>query len=496
MDQVWKLLKHTLNINKMKKLNPNKTDIRHWLSRGQCSGYSNTYSLNVFIKSIFFLLSVVLCFSGCRKITKSEFLSSSWDEIGTNSDLVVKPGIPAYKGTLLTYNRGGKSILTVKLEEPNIAGVATKPEGWGYFQFPYIYFSKDSVLVAKWNLAEDAVTSYGQGNSGFALSYNKGKSWTPGQRSAPAGEGFILPNGDQIGVITPKAIDTGQLILPKPVAKIREADGNYYILYKHSELPEVLQGVYISRIAKGQVTAKTEHAILDDPKAVRYSTLGLFPIVWWGDMHIAADGSIITGIYPGFCTNDNGGVNPAGILFYRSTDSGHSWKIQGRIPYEPDLKTDPNGATRVALGFTEPAFQILSDGTYVCVMRTTGGPNGPMYISRSTDLGVTWSKPETFTRAGVLPQLLQLKNGIIVLASGRPGVQLRFCMDGKGLKWTDPFEMLPWETEKETVSCGYTRLLATGSNKFLVVYSDFNYKNKAGEIRKAIKVREVTITQK
>jgi len=165
----------------------------------------------------------------------------------------------------------------------------------------------------------------------------------------------------------------------------------------------------------------------------------------------------------------------------------------------PDLKTDPNGVNRLALGFTEPGFEILSDGSFLCVMRTTDNfvSNSPMYYSRSTDLGVTWTKPQTFTSAGVMPRLLQLTNGVVVLASGRPGVQLRFCIDSKGQKWTDPFEMLLFKNEKEAaVSCGYTELLATGPNSFLIIYSDFSYRNEVGTIRKAIKVREVFVTPK
>jgi len=100
-----------------------------------------------------------------------------------------------------------------------------------------------------------------------------------------------------------------------------------------------------------------------------------------------------------------------------------------------------------------------------------------------------------FTRAGVLSRLLQLDNGVIVLVSGRPGVKLRFCIDGKGQKWTDPFEMLPFKNESESaISCGYTDLLATGPDKFLVIYSDFKYHNKENEIRKAIKIREVRVS--
>ena len=89
----------------------------------------------------------------------------------------------------------------------------------------------------------------------------------------------------------------------------------------------------------------------------------------------------------------------------------------------------------------------------------------------------------------------KLDNGITVLSSGRPGVQLRFSDNGK--VWTNPFEMLPFDEyeNKTQISCGYTELLATGPDRFLIIYSDFKYPNEAGEIRKAIKVREVIVTK-
>jgi len=42
-----------------------------------------------------------------------------------------------------------------------------------------------------------------------------------------------------------------------------------------------------------------------------------------------------------------------------------------------------------------------------------------------------------------------------------------------GERWTDPFEMLPFGNEKDQVSCGYTELLATGRDRFLLIYFDF-----------------------
>jgi hypothetical protein len=147
------------------------------------------------------------------------------------------------------------------------------------------------------------------------------------------------------------------------------------------------------------------------------------------------------------------------------------------------------------MGFTEPTYEILADGSFICVARTTDGiGNGPMYISRSVDMGRTWTKPQIFTASGVLPRLLQLQNGVTILASGRPGVQLRFSNDGQGKVWTNAFEMMPYIDYKDQVSCGYTGLLATGPDRFLIVYSDFRHVTSAGEVRKAIKVREVIVT--
>ena len=388
----------------------------------------------------------------------------------------------------------GKPALKVRMTEPVVVAVASRPEKWGFFQFPSLARWEDGTLAAGWSLAADSIVSYGTGQSGSALSRDGGKTWThsAGDKGVT---GLLLPNGDRIQVLTPKAIETSALSLPKPAGQTGDTYSKArQTLYRLSELPPEVQGVCLSRIAKGQTQTVSERATLDDPQALRYSLNDLFPIVWWGDLHVARDGSVVAGIYPGYRLRDDGSVDPkGGVFFYRSADAGRSWRIQGRIPYQPDLAADPRGKER--MGFTEPAFEILADGSFLCIARTTDGiGNGPMYASRSQDMGRTWSRPEVMARSGVLPRLLRLGNGVIVLSSGRPGVQLRFCADGGGTTWSEPFELLPYAHDKEQVSCGYTSLLATGLDRFLIIYSDFKYPTSAGELRKAIKVCEVTVT--
>lgn len=403
-------------------------------------------------------------------------------------------GIPCYRGVSLDYDRPGKPSLKVQMGEPVVVAVASRPEKWGFFQFPGITRWEDGTLCASWSMAADSIVSYGSGASGAAVSNDGGKTWGP-LRGPRGVSGLLLPNGDRITVTTPKARKIEDLKLPKAAgAAIPSYGKTGPLLYRLTELPPELRVVCLNRLAKGAKSWAPEQAALDDPQALRYSTQGLFPIVWWGDVRVAADGSVIAGIYPGYRLRDDGSVDPkGGVFFYRSTDNGHSWRIQGRIPYQPDLTADPPAHRRG--GYTEPAFEILADGSFLCVMRTTDGVGiGPMYASRSSDLGKTWTKPEVIARSGVLPRLLRLENGVVVLSSGRQGVQLRFCTDGKGKTWTDPFEMLPYKDDKDEVSCGYTHLLAAGPDRFLLIYSDFRYTNEAGEVRKAIKVREVTVT--
>lgn len=426
---------------------------------------------------------------------------ASWDETNQDEQLLnIKQGVPAYEGVNINYRRNGTPVLNVNLAEPVIVAVAKEPLGWGYFNFPNINKSiTDNTLVINWSMAEDATSSYGKGGGDRRLSFDGGKTWVVDNRSVRAG-GLVLPGGEMISIHTPVALDTNEVDLPERVALLR--DGSTYnrnfSLYRHDDLPEVLQGVYINYWDKSGTYSK-QHAVLEDNnKLLRYADGGLFPIVWWGDMKLLEDGSIVILPYPTFYEDEYGYVNPSGVTLYRSVNQGMNWTAKGIIPYKYDEKWDPNGPRRQTFGWTEPAFEILSDGTYLCVLRTTDGyGNSPMYISRSFDKGDTWTAAQAFTPSGVLPRLLQLDNGVLVLASGRPGIQLRFSFDGKGEEWTDPFELIPYSKDEssQAATCGYPRLLKTGPDRFMIVYSDFKYPTSTGDLRKAIKVREVVVSR-
>ncbi|HTF31476.1 MAG TPA: sialidase family protein [Flavitalea sp.] len=445
----------------------------------------------------FFALLLIVVLVGCSP-AKTLSKDKSMQVINEGQTVSVgktkpAPGIRAYGENRFEYKSKDKKDLLVYLKEPIVVDVATRPEKWGYFQFPSILRKTDGALAVKWNLTADAIEAYGSNQFGSAVSKDGGKSWHI-ERVDEDGGSLVLNNGDLINVVTPKAIKVEELQLPRPIGKGLDTYAKTAsTFYKLHDLPEIRKGVYLKRLKKDSKIWEEEKADLYDPQAARYSFKGLFPVLFWGDMHLAKDRSAIAGIYPGFYIDEKGEVDPrSGVFFYRSEDNGRSWKIQGRILYVPDLQLDSAGNKR--MGFTEPAFEVMQDGSFLAIMRTTDGiGHGPMYASRSTDLGKTWSQPEVISPSGVLPRLLQLDNGVTVLACGRPGVQLRFSTDGAGKNWSDPFELLPYKNENDQVSCGYTGLIATGPDRFLIVYADFNYENEKKEIRKAIKVREVIV---
>ena len=415
------------------------------------------------------------------------------------SDLTfIRHGIPAYHAVTYDYQCDGRTILTVELKEPVTVAVASKPEKWGYFQFPVIYRSTEGRLVATWNMAEDDPSGYGS-EPVFKVSSDNGKTWDVSSQPAPpfagycSGALFLPETGEHISICTPASIKLTAAQIPTKIATKGEYD-----FYRLNQLPAELQGVYLNKWDKNGTLTEI-HASLDDPNALRYSYNGLFSVVWWGDMKRLPDYSVFAGIYPTTYESENGEVCTSSVSFYRSADHGKSWQIRGKIPYSYDPVADPRGDKRTVFGFTEPAFEILPDGTFLCVLRTSDEHGiSPMYLSRSSDQGATWSQPEAFTPNGVLPRLLQLDNGTLVLSSGRPGVQLRFSVSGKGQEWTLPFEILPFEDDERilhhSISCGYTGLLASGPDSFLLIYSDFKHLNQDGEERKAIKIREIKVT--
>ena len=111
----------------------------------------------------------------------------------------------------------------------------------------------------------------------------------------------------------------------------------------------------------------------------------------------------------------------------------------------------------------------LPDGSLLTVIRQEGGK--PMYQSKSTDGGQTWSRPRPMAACGVRPRLRRLSNGVVACSYGRVtegpslGDHIVFSVDG-GETWTSPTIIY------HAASTGYTSMLETSPNELLYVYDE------------------------
>lgn len=388
--------------------------------------------------------------------------------------------------------------VSVELSDPIIVAMAEQKEGWGFFQFPLIGRADDGTLVVSWSMKPDSYKTVGTKADKEILpmiSKDEGKTWYPQDKKyfAPQQGGYsaYLSDGSFISIKNPttKAI-ADYSNFPKAIAKKRN-----YLFFPVEKLPDDFQGAYLSK--RDLETGKTSliHARINDPGSLRPSIDGLMPVVWRGNIKQLNDGSLLAGVYSVYYSDSKGGVLPGAIGFYRSTDGGNSWSIQGHIPYDIDERIDPLTEKESIVGFSEPSFVILDNNRLICVMRS-GSPS-PLYQSFSDDYGKTWTKPQPISPNGVKPQLLKLGNGVLVLASGRPGIQIRLSLDGEGKAWTDPIDLIPFTKENGAydtdVSCGYPCLLSVDKNTFYIVYSHFKARDRSGNERKAILFRKVQV---
>lgn len=443
------------------------------------------------------VIIVVICF-----IQSCSIQRTVWHETGQSDEsFIIKERIVSTKKHNIKYVRERKRVATIKLDKPVIVTMADNVEKWGYFQFPSLGRADDGTLVVSWSMKADSHKTVGV-NSGDEylpmISKDGGKTWHPQDKKyfAPRQGGYSisLSDGTFLSIKNPttKAIDDFS-DFPAAVAKKRN-----YSFYPIEKLPEAFQGAYLSR--RDLKTGKTTliHSNITDPGALRPAIDGLMPVVWRGNIKQLNDGSLLAGVYSVYYPDGKGGVLPGAIGFYRSTDGGNNWTIQGHIPYSIDEIVDTLTDKESIVGFSEPTFEVLDSGRLICIMRS-GSPS-PLYLAFSDDCGITWTKPQAIAPNGVKPQLLKLGNGVLVLASGRPGIQLRFNLDGTGVKWTDPIDLIPFTREDGSydsdVSCGYPCLLSVDDNTFYIVYSHFREHDNIGNERKAIMFRKVQIFSK
>jgi hypothetical protein len=85
-----------------------------------------------------------------------------------------------------------------------------------------------------------------------------------------------------------------------------------------------------------------------------------------------------------------------------------------------------------------------------------------------------------------------MSNGVIVCASGRPGVFLLFSRDG-GETWSKPHIVTDYDATWGKCSSGYTSIGEVKPGVLCLLYDDV-YTNAKGEISNLVKMRKYQVS--
>ncbi|MAE60927.1 MAG: hypothetical protein CMJ49_06160 [Planctomycetaceae bacterium] len=372
---------------------------------------------------------------------------------------------------------------------------------WGPWQFPTLQHLPNGQIQLAFHVGDDAASAYGLPPHA-ALSDDQGQTWNPIQPDAPKTTTpfgppglpriHTLPNGDLLRevVLRSQKIQDVQHLLPDPIGAWTGGYGESVTLYHDHQVPPQLAGFRFARLLQDADQWIEEAAAVHVPGAVRSATDGVFTFPWMHRTTLAPDSSLWAVSHTLRIVDDKI-PQYLDIRFVRSTDCGHTFHFLSDIPYQPDKQADPLWHKRE--GFTEPDITFLPDGSILCLIRSSDGSGiAPLYSSRSTDLGQTWSTPEVFDTLGVWPEIITLESGITLATYGRPGLYLRAAADPAAQHWSPKQTIVPpGKIEKNT--CSYSALLPIDSCTALIAYSHFHVPDDQRRPRKSILVRRVHI---
>jgi hypothetical protein len=429
----------------------------------------------------------------------------------------------AMKPQTVQYNNSG---LEIKIGEAQI--VAMSPEGmkwegahndFGNWTFPSIWRECDGRIAVSFNTHHDSALNYGLPGEVY-FSTDNGRHWQCASQqdsilrdiSSLCSKPIDIPGGQKIAVVPQRPYKTEEINLPeRPLNNSGELHWPWqdYVYYRIGDFPTDVMAMKLLRRKPGQEKWATEKSYIDWPEwTVGADPRGIVPVPFFigGNILTAPDNSLLAMIENMQINKENRAISKYKIICLRSTNRGHTWQYWGETSL-PDLELDKETSVELCeltLSLYEPRSLFIESDNLICVARSslTRTLDHSMVLSRSADMGKSWSAPEKITPFGVYPQLLKLKNGVIVLSYGRPGVHLRFSTDN-GKTWGSPItthgrkpeglSLTEYREIRYGDTCGYTGLLSTSPDEFLLVYADTSYHDEKDRLRKRIMVREIDV---
>jgi hypothetical protein len=181
-----------------------------------------------------------------------------------------------------------------------------------------------------------------------------------------------------------------------------------------------------------------------------------------GDLMATLHGSYAEDNEPVRCYELAGQLKKKRSVVMFSSDRGRSWR-------NPVTVAAP-GARPSFEGFTEADLLRTRSGDILMFMRSGDSrdprcPSTPLYVSRSTDEGQTWSVPAVVNAShGTNPTAVLLDNGIIAVTyGGSGGEEIKFS-DDDGHTWKGPV--------KVSLHFRYTDMVKIGSDRIAVFTSE------------------------
>ena len=158
-----------------------------------------------------------------------------------------------------------------------------------------------------------------------------------------------------------------------------------------------------------------------------------------------------------------------GAMMLESKDLGLTWTYKSTIIAKSEEWMGRSGPSETALA-------RLTNGNLLAVMRTgaTSFPIAdppakcPMAYAVSTDDGATWGEPMNMQCPGVFPDIAVLRDGTVVMLSGRPGVYVRLAAPD-GMTWSEPLFLF------QGAGCANSSMQLDADGTLVVVYTESDF---------------------
>jgi len=219
---------------------------------------------------------------------------------------------------------------------------------------------------------------------------------------------------------------------------------------KKAKFRDAVLDVWVCRSADGGKTW-TQAATFPPAPA------GFHPLIPFGDIVIARDGSLRTTAYTTISTPDE--RRKRAVWIVRSDDDGRTWKIQSQIGEEAN----------------ETSLFRLDDQTWLAAARTE---ESVIVLYRSVDDGQNWTRQGPISGPSEINgHLSRLNDGRLLLtygnrAAGRYGVLAKYSSDS-GVTWSTPVRL----TDALNLDCGYPSSVPLQDGSIVTVWYSKSSKN-------------------